>query len=274
MFHALAGRPDAALIKGVSEGLTLIAAHVTDLQDSIATLAAAKQPAGIAAVSAPTDEEAAKYLILVDAIRCDPKDRKTLSSQLKRACQHLAKGIYAEVTGMSPADLNEVRRISSGMRQSHYLDGPMDVDWIFRNDLIERREGSLYVDYVVSDDDAWWHAPNADRMFLHGDPTPVVRLVASMTRAGVASEDGLRVVAGVWRGFVPEGETHWQEIRSRNSRTLRSLEERGLVSEDFSERDARIFVNEWTFPLHHEDLSMIQINLDELRDKQARWTPG
>jgi hypothetical protein len=275
MVHLLAGVPDDKLIHEVARGLTLIFEHVSQLQSSIETLCEEKQPRGVAAVRTIADEEAAKYLILVDAIRCPRKAQRQRAEQLRRCNDHLSKGIYAYIAGMSPADLGEIRRIAKGLRQSYYLDGPTDYDWIFRNSIEEQRERTLYVDYVRTDEGADWEAPDVhdDRIFLYGDPSGVVRIVQALTHAGIASVDGLRVVAEVWRNFVPEAETHWQEVAPRNRLTLEMLQERDLVGDAFTDRDAQVIVDEWTFPLHHEELSVIRVNLDELRRRQKEWVP-
>lgn len=275
MVHLLASAPDEALIREVARGLSLIFEHISYLQMSVETLADKKQSRGEAAVRAIADEEAAKYLILVDVIRCPRKAQKQRSRQLKRCNSHLPKGIYACISGMSPADLDEVRRIVKGLRASHYLDGPTDYDWIFRNEIEDRRERTLYVDYVRTDEGADWVAPNVydDELFLHGDPSGVVRIVFALTRAGVASAFGLKVIADVWRDFVPVGKTRWPEVERRNRSTLNLLEANDLIADAFTDRDEHVFLDEWTFPMHHEDLSIIEVDPDDLRKKQTEWRP-
>lgn len=48
-------------------------------------------------------------------------------------------GIYVDATQIRPADFREVRERIDRPRRSHYLDGPNDVDWIFRNQLFSQR---------------------------------------------------------------------------------------------------------------------------------------
>ena len=275
MVHLLAHGPDDDLIAGVAEGLELIAEHVAHLQRSVETLARAKEPRGIATVRAVADEEAAKYLILVDAIRCPHTAQKARYRQLTYCGYHVPKGIYAEMAEMSPADLEEVRRLIAGMRASHYLDGPLEVDWIFRNEILDRRERTLYVDYVADDEGARWVAPDLhdDGLYLYGDPSAAVRLVAALTRAGVATQDGLRVVAGIWRDFVPEIDTHWQEVAQRNMLTIDTLGDQGLCSDGLTDRDVQDIYDDWGFPLHHEDLRIEKVNVDELLERQRNWAP-
>ena len=94
------------------------------------------------------EEEAAKILILLDAVRCPRARQKERSRTLSYFYNHLAKGIYVEVSGWKPADFKEVRKGVDSLRASHYLDGPTDVDWIFPNDITQRREDDLYVGYL------------------------------------------------------------------------------------------------------------------------------
>ena len=78
-----------------------------------------------------------------------------------------------------------------------------------------------------------------DGLFLSGDPTTAVRLMFAMTLAGMATEQGLKVIADLWRDFVPEGSTHWQEVAHRNRLTLQVLDEQGLKTDDFTPQDER-----------------------------------
>jgi hypothetical protein len=275
MVHLLATGPDEKFISGVADGLRLVAEHVAHLQKSVEVLATAQRPRGVATVRAVADEESAKYLILLDAVRCSRRAQKTRHRQLTYCSDHVAKGIYAYITEMSPADFAEVRRLIARLRASHYLDGPMDVDWIFRNEILDRRERTLYVDFVSSDDCDEWVAPDLhdDRLFLYGDPSASVHLVGALTRAGVATEQGLDVVAQLWRDFVPEDDTHWQKVAERNMFTLRTLAEQDLCSDDLSDEDVKAIHQNWGFPLHHEDLRMEKVDLEELRERQRKWTP-
>ena len=100
-----------------------------------------------------------------------------------------------------------------------------------------------------------------------------MRLILALTHAGIATEGGLKVIADVWRDFVPEPDTRWQEVARRNRQTLRALEEQDLTTCDFVAPDPRIILDEWTFPLHHEDLSMIPVDVEELRERQRNWSP-
>src|SRR6266511_1223259 len=145
--RSLSTLSDAKLFQQLAMGMTLLAEHARTLERSVATLLEAKQIRGAAPLRALAEEEAAKFLILLDVARC-PRKQGIRSKQLDRFHNHLAKGIYARVTEIRPATYGEVRKYVNVLRLSHYLDGPNDVDWIFRNEIEAQREEGLYVDFI------------------------------------------------------------------------------------------------------------------------------
>jgi AbiV family abortive infection protein len=252
--------------------MSLLAEHARTLEASATTLRRSKQIRGAFPLRALAEEEAAKFLILLDVARCPRKPQRQKRDQLARFHDHLAKGIYARVSEMRPADYGEVGQYVEGLRQSHYLDGPNDVDWVFRNEVEAQREERLYVDFMESDEGRSWHSPAGwDDLDLL-EWSDVIRLVAGMERAGFASPEGLQIVAELWRGFVLVDSVHWQTARKLNVRTLETLKEAGLA-DDMTEPDASVIVEQWSFPLHSLDLRPIQADIEELRERQRNWSP-
>jgi AbiV family abortive infection protein len=141
---------DSELLSEVSEGLRLCVGNALRLWCDARRLRESRRPQGFEILRLFVEEEAAKFHILLDAVRClrQPADR--FARQLGYFNQHLAKGLYAEYYNFaSPGGLAEVRRYMDRDRQALYLDGPNDVDWVFRNDILRKREESIYVDYVA-----------------------------------------------------------------------------------------------------------------------------
>jgi len=273
----LACLPDSQFINEIATGLALIAEHVAELELAVSALTASGRWRGSEAVRVVADEEAAKYLILLDAVRCDRHNQSRKSGQLARFTDHLAKGIYANAAEYRPASFGELRGLVDQLRQSHYLDGPNDLDWIFRNEVDASREARLYTDYVETDQGSSWHSPQAcdvvTSMFSTSVESSVVRLVAAMTRAGFTKPSGLRLVAAIWRGFEPDESTRWAEVAKRNQQTLAELGQGGLTSADFSDIDARLVVETWGFPLHGAELNVIKVDVETLREQQRNWRP-
>lgn len=268
-FRRLAGVSERDFIASLSEGLALIAEHVQKLEED----AAASSPRGVAAIRIISDDEAGKYLVLLDAVRCVRRPGDVKSEQMRRAGDHLAKGIYARVAEMSAADFAEVVRYCDWLRQEYFLDGPNDVDWIFRNEVDAHREERLYVDLVAGDDGRIrWHTPafwDETTGMFSSDPSGAVQLVAALHRSGFDTVEGLQVIADVWAQFAPTPKTHWQEMVVLSEKTVRGIATAtGRVPSD---DDLRQIYQRWSFPLWGADLAMNKGDYRALRERQDNW---
>jgi len=272
---ALNALPDERFIPKISEGLGLIAEHALRLADAASCLASERHGRAMRAMEVIATEEAAKYLILLDAIRCPPPQARR-AVQLKRFNSHLVKGIYAAAADTRPSDLAELLEWIEFLRRQYYLDGPNDVDWIFRNEVQRQREEALYVDYVETDEGHHWLAPHPvqddpliSRMYVESS---VLRLVRAMEVAGFRRESSLSVIAEEWRGFTPDPETRWVDLGSPIARTLQTMEREGLPESPAPASLQTIF-DSWPFPLWGQDLSEIEVDPDELRGARDSWHP-
>ncbi len=95
----------------IAEGLDLIAEQVTTLHGDLRHLIEVGRRRSAAVVDGLAQEEAAKPLILLDVVRMGWRDQALVQRQLRRFYDHLARGIYARVVDVRPADLAEVRRL-------------------------------------------------------------------------------------------------------------------------------------------------------------------
>lgn len=267
---SLASLKDDELIKSLAEGMTLLAEHSRTVEAS----ARALEPAhvrGAAPLRALAEEEAAKFLILLDAARCPRKPPATLAAHLKRFSNHLARGLYIEAYEGRPSDLGEVRKYVDLLRRSHYLDGPNDVDWIFRNSVLAQREERLYVDLVEYEEGARWFSPARLDDIRLLDWSTALRLVDAAERLGFATSSGLQRVADVWRGVDLDDSMRWLMAHDLNHQTIVSLADAG-VSERATQADARLVVDHWLFPLYSLDMSPVEESLEELRQLRESWT--
>lgn len=268
---SLANLPPAKLRVELSRGMALIAEHVDALASAAQKQAGPTAVRAAAAIQVVADEEAGKYLILLDTARCMRQSQQVRARQLKRCNEHLAKGVYAELVGIAPADFRELLGYAEELRKSHYLDGPNDVDWIFRNEIEASREERLYVDFVETDDGTGWLSPSRFDLVGYERVSLAVELVAALHRAGVDSEDGVSIIDEIWHDFVPEDSTRWGEVETRSMATLERLRSAGLMTG--SDQDESLILDRWTFPMHSTELDRIKVDLDELRDRQDAWTP-
>ena len=265
--------PSAERLDAISEGLGLLVGRVESLGQDLAHLAEGEHPRAWNVIAASSQEEAAKALILLDLVRMDPQDSQGATRQLSYFYSHLARLIYVDVAEMRPADLAEVRSYVELMRRSHYLDGPNDVDWIFRNQLLARREESLYVDYVEDEEGPRWITPDAQDDLLFAYSAPIQDLVLSLHRVGCTSRAGLKVVADNWRRQRVEDSTHWQVVRELNRQVVEELTQQRLRLPEATSEDANRVIERWTFPLSGLELTQLEVSMQELEEQRARHVP-
>lgn len=260
--------PRSARMPIIQSGLAALAEHVARLRSSTERLINEGDARAARVVDATAVEEAAKVLVLLDLVRLGWKDDARARTLIKYFYRHLQRGIYAEMVDTSPASYEEVRQIVDRLRLSHYLDGPNDVDWVFRNEVESAREEAIYVDYIETDEGPRWVSPAwRDDVTLWG-PSRATALVGALDRAGLLTMDGLKLIATEWNGVVFDDDSHWQEVERRTWAVLRGAEAAGLFSSELTSRDTSLILGSWGFPLHSLDLRLKQVTDEELRAEQ------
>lgn len=270
---------DAELFVELARGMRLCLVNALRLWRDARRLLVANRPQGFNILCSCLEEEAAKFHILLDAVRCPRQSASVFSRQLDYFNQHLAKGLYARYYDMfSPADLAEIRRHIDGERKALYLDGPNDVDWVFRNDILRKREEAVYVDYVAYADSSrnehYWHCPDTRLMRLgNWSCRPrVLEVALALHGIGVTDERALAMVADLWRNAPMDDSIKWPTLRERNLWTIEMLDQAQLLRS----RPKRIYAlvaEHWLFPLFPLDLTEERVSLADLSDAQRAWYP-
>jgi len=167
-----------------------------------------------------------------------------------------------------PADFGELLAYLEHQRASLYLDGPNDVDWIFRNEVLATREETLYVDLVDAEGALLWLTPARIRhRWVRGAlPGRVPRSWldgARMLRCcrSPSDHEGLG-------GLCPEPDVRWAEVEQRVEQTLEELDRRGRLAGSGTARDRRLAIDSWTFPLHSADLRQIDVERVALLERR------
>lgn len=254
----------------LAQGLALLEEHVETLRLSTKRLVKREQHRAAAILDAVAVEEAAKCLILLDLARVGWADQQIARRQVGYFSNHVARGIYAEVASGTPASFGEVRQLVDFLRASRYLDGPNDVDWIFRNPIEAKREETFYVDYIKEEEGCRWVTPESgDNMPLWG-PSPVTRLVRALSRAGLFTEPGLELISSAWSDAAVDDQTHWQYISSLNRTVLQAASAAQLFRSEITKRDIGLIVEHWSFPLSSLDLRKRIVTDDELQIARKR----
>lgn len=277
---SIAQTPVNQRFKVLGEGLELLADNVATLSTDATTLGDVRRDRGAAVLRIFAEEEAAKVMILLDLARAGWQDTIVVNGCTERFYNHLARGLYMRAYDGSPADLAEVRSYVDFLRQKFYLDGPMDVDWIFANDIITAREERLYVDYKEEEGGTFrWSGP-AERSAMHdapfSHPTPtanIVELVAAMHHIGLLTEIGLSLTRQTWETTVVTDAMRWETLNELNRSVLAQLPftqaRETFLGED---REAiETVVRHWSFPLTTLDLSEDKVKVEDLQAQREQW---
>lgn len=266
-FKQLAGVSKSRRAALVLEGLRLIASNVTSLAQELDRCNEAQATRASRLAYNAGREEAGKFLILLDVWRAPDASGAQIAQQFDRAKRHLEKLIYAQVADYSLASQSELLRAINRHRQSHYLDGPNDHDWIFRNELIAERENALYVDLVESEGDLEWWAPSDYDLTM---PEPFsMRLVRELERTELLTPAGLDVLMRAWKGFNPHADSHSAEWRKRTWEALSAFPETNL-EDGTATASASFVVQQWPMPLVELDLHEDSVPPEKLRAIRER----
>lgn len=198
--------------RDAARGIDLLVSNIRRLDGSAHRASKDGDEATATLLGSFADEEAAKVLILIDAVRCPESEPKTRARTLKRWSKHLWKGIYVLACHWRPADFPEFASNVDHELQPFYLDGPLGVDWIFPNEIISERERQIYVDIVDDITESGsagrepsWVTPDDFTSSVFGYHTSrCVEVALALHAQGISSERGLRHVAAVWQPIDPE----------------------------------------------------------------------
>ena len=262
-------------LQKVSSGLNLILQNANYLIDDAKLLLERDSNAannGVWILRGIAEEEAAKFLILIDAVRC-PKKHERFEKHLQNFNDHVAKGIYAKYYNMRPATLGEIISRVDSYRAEYYLDGPQGIDWIFRNRISQTREEMMYVDYIEDDEGHRWQKPNpismiGGKMYNPELKRNVLKVSQALQDVGCTTPESLSLMLEFWKDIEMKESFHWQELRKLNISFFEKMESMGLLLDN-----PNFLIDCWLFPIYSIDLSLIKVNKQELREIQERWNP-
>lgn len=241
----------------VASGIDHLAANIRRL-DAAAQRASRDGDESIAPLLGSfADEEAAKVLILIDAVRCPQSCPSDRASTLKRWRDHKWKGIYVRACEWRPVDLPELAGYIEQEMQPFYLDGPLDVDWIFQNEIKSERERNIYVDLVQdlteseqSGQDPYWVTPQDFNSSIGGyRRSNCVEVALSLRAQGITTERGLARVATIWQPIDPEA-MHVSDLFAKINETLSAVRQdlKALAVQE-EDRPSPDPLANWPFPL-------------------------
>ncbi|WP_249781064.1 hypothetical protein [Bradyrhizobium sp. dw_78] len=221
------------------------------------------------------EEEAAKILILVDAVRCPPK---LIASRLNRIVgwfyDHLARLIYAQATSWAPTNLAQLREYVDRERRGHYLEGYAG-EYIMPNSTVYQRESRLYADIEAYQDGKLnWSVPrdpNYGGIKLFGSfVPPALRVADAMEQVGMLTAKGLKALSETWGTLeYKDNEDHHMGAKL-TEHLLERLEAENLPLDTVTKEHVSALYDTWQIPMYNLEFALIPVPLDELEAAQER----
>ena len=210
----------------LSIGLGAVFENATTLANQAMLLNEHKAYRGQGVLGGVADEEAAKFLILLDAVRC-PGGRRT--QQLSNVYSHLAKGLYIKAYRWSCNTLGELRGYVESECRQYHLDGDGEgQSWICENAIVQQREEKMYVDYTYWEDTGYqWQSPKhlEDLGIVAAFPgqSRVLDVAKALHKIGISTPEALRVVGSIWQGLTIKDDFDRWTLEEKNLQTLQEL---------------------------------------------------
>lgn len=266
---------DPQLFDTLTEGLAHILTNAGEYYADSEYIAERQRSPSYGVLRAIAEEEAAKYLILLDAVRCPRKDHHIFARQLRYFYDHCARGIYAEptLTLGQPPTFADLCRIVDETRQSLFLDGPDGDNYIYRNRILERREARMYVDYEEAEGKHYWSAPRHHDprlpLTLHGCPPPALEIARAFHKTGLASPVGLALVASKWQSVSMTPSFSANELRRLNQDTFELALSHGLAT-SATQGSLRLLIDRWQYPMYSLDLTLLKVLEADLESRRLQ----
>ena len=216
-------------------------------------------------------EEAAKILILMDAVRCPPK---LIASRIGTIVgwfyDHLARLIYADAVSWVPMHVAQLREYVEPHRKAHYLEGNVG-EYILPNSNIYQRESKLYADIEAYEDGKpGWSAPKGYTRHFPFFVPPALALVEAMSALGIFTPQGLKATADVWGEVEFKDTENHEHVEHLTRQLLERLIAEGLPTESATQEHVTRLFSSWQLPMNSFDFSLIEVPLEELKAEQER----
>jgi hypothetical protein len=255
-------------LKFLAEGLPIIAESAESFWSASRQLQ--DKPREMEVLENFAHEEAAKALILIDAVRCPAK---LISSKLNKVVghfyDHLARLIYAEAQHWKPMDMKQLREYVDQERRAHYLEGYAG-EYILPNSTVARRESVLYADIEAYENGVLvWNIPHSipHQFGFELRPT-VLDAVDALLAVGAFTEAGLKIVSEVWgQAEFKESEDH-QDAQKLTELMLKRLIEADLPLERAGQKHVSALYHSWQMPMYNLEFKLIDVPLEELQSER------
>jgi len=254
----------------IAEGMPIILKSAQGFWDASCSLK--DRPREAEVLEGFAKEEAAKILILMNAVRCPVKVLPArIGTIVGWFYDHLARLIYAESVAWAPMHVTQLREYVKENRKAHYLEG-FAGQFILPNWDVYRRESQLYVDVeAFGDGEPHWSTPTGHRhRFLHYVP-PILRLVEAMSATGIFTPGGIKATSEVWSKVEFKDTENREDCEKLIQELLgRLIAENLPPSPESTQHHVDTLFQHWQLPMYDFDFTQIHVPVDELREEQDR----
>jgi len=253
----------------LAEGLPIIHASAKGFWSASVEMRAMPREAEVLAGFAK--EEAAKILILMDAVRCpDRLVSSKLSMLIGRFYGHLERLIYAQLAEWWCEDIARLRKAVEPLRKAHDLEGNIG-EFIVPNSTLYQRESKLYADVEAYEDGTpVWNAPVGHSSPFGPRMPAVLAVVDAMAACGIFTLAGLRATSQVWGQLEFTDSETLRDAERLTRQLFDRLIAEGLSQEFATQDHVDTLYRHWPLPMYHVDLGPIPVTLEELKAEQDR----
>lgn len=219
-------------------------------------------------------EEAAKILIVMDAVRCPPKlVAHRLGKIVGWFYDHLARLIYADAAGWKPMHLADLRSYVDNDRRGHYLEGSAG-EYIMPNWAVYQRESRLYADIEGYEDGTLlWNAPRGplnSSIPAWSFMPQALRIAEAMHQLGLFTPAGLRATSDIWGSLEFREMESFTEGYRLTERLLERVDAERLILPTATSAHVSALRHQWQIPMYNLGFKLIPVTLEELKAEQER----
>ena len=236
-----------------------------------------KMPREAGVLQGFAEEEAAKALILMDAVRCPRSLVASRTGAIVRwSYDHLARLIYAEAVSWRPPSVAQLQEYVNSHRKAHVLEG-FAGEYIVPNWSLYKRESRLYADIQAEESgDLAWSDP-LDYAFSSSLETQMpyaLQLVEAMAELGIFTVAGLKATSEIWDQVAFKHEEGRPHALALSRQLVKRLILEGLPRETATNQHLRTLANYWQLPMYSLEFKMIPVSMRELeaeREAELGW---
>lgn len=266
--HRLCQMPHDKRLAFLAEGLPIILESARGFWEASRKLNGMPREAEV--LEGFAAEEAAKILILLDAVRC-PK--KLIPSKMGTIVgwfyDHLARLIYADAMTWKPMHVTQLREYVETHRKAHNVEGLVG-EYILPNWTIYERESRLYADIEAHDDDTiGWNKPTGIDYGMPWHNVRALELAEAMSALGLFTKKGLKATSEIWGQVEFKGDESHIDAERLTQQLLQRLIAEKLPSDAASQKHVDALYG-WQLPMYDFDFRPIHVSLEELKAEQER----